>query len=163
MTGLVICQYVTVSCKLSFVVCWCHGWPATIPYIQHKRCKPTDNHLTTTAHECQRQRQTGGQKGSSIQDQMLRLPGYLLWWLWLAETSPREIGIFRNFFFIIMNSETLFFSILAERLHYQIFFDSTTQRHFCSLAKLKTEANLKIPYYFSFSYKSKFNLTRAFL
>ena len=37
------------------------------------------NHFTVTAYYCQGQRQTGGQAGSSIQDQMLRLPGFLHW------------------------------------------------------------------------------------
>ena len=42
-------------------------------------CTQTDNHFTATAYLCQGQRQTGGQTGSSIQDQMLRLPGFLHW------------------------------------------------------------------------------------
>ena len=45
------------------------------------------------------ERQTGGQKGSSIQDQMLRLSGYLLL-VRLEKTSPRQIGIFRNIFLL---------------------------------------------------------------
>ena len=66
---------------------------ATIPYIrgtssetiarirtlQYTCCTQTDNHFTTTAYLCQGQRQTGRQTGSSIQDQMLRLPRYLHW------------------------------------------------------------------------------------
>ena len=62
----------------------------TIPYIRgtsetitciiqlyNTCCAQTDNHFTTTTLQCQGQRQTGGQTGSSIQGQMLRLPGYL--------------------------------------------------------------------------------------
>ena len=45
--------------------------------LQYTCCTQTDNHFKTTTYKCQGQRQTGGQTGSSIQDQMPRLPGYL--------------------------------------------------------------------------------------
>ena len=48
--------------------------------LQYTCCTQTDNHFTTTTYYCQGQRQTGEHTGSSIQDQMLRMLGYLAWW-----------------------------------------------------------------------------------
>ena len=50
------------------------------------QCTQTDKHFTTTAYQCQGQRQTGGQTWSSLQDQMLWLPGHLIMMVRTAET-----------------------------------------------------------------------------
>ena len=48
-----------------------------ITTLQYTCCTQTCNHFTTTSYKCQGQGKTRGQTGSSIFDQMLRLPGYL--------------------------------------------------------------------------------------
>ena len=45
--------------------------------LQHPCSSQTDYHFTTTTDESKGQRRTEPQTGSSLQDQMLRLPGHL--------------------------------------------------------------------------------------
>ena len=47
------------------------------PSVQHPCSSQTDYHFTTTTDESKGQRRTEPQTGSSLQDQMLRLPGHL--------------------------------------------------------------------------------------
>ena len=68
-------------------------------------------------------------------------PGREVW----RHAFPKEIGIFR-YFLQRLNfefSETLFFRILVECLHFQVFRHSKTKALLFYIAKPKTEANLK--------------------
>ena len=51
--------------------------PTDSTALQHPCSSQTDYHFTTTTDESKGQRQTELQTGSSLQDQMLRLPGHL--------------------------------------------------------------------------------------
>ena len=66
----------------------------TIPYIKgttetisrilqpYNSSPQTYNYVTTITDKRERQRRTKQQTGSSLQDQVLRLPGFLYWWDW---------------------------------------------------------------------------------